>query len=249
MLARLNADLDSRTGPRSKRTPDLQPSENTADRIEKLMAGDGFRTWGLVIYRCTYKSDTDWNEFLRRVNFTVRRTLEEYNGLDMMDSYEPIVMEDKDFDGAITSAIRDHFKQWVVTACEREQGIPWKLAQNAKSPRYNFCIMVDEEALQSVLSTSAPDNPTGHAEINKTAYVKLVNRKWPGYLAEYVDEELAEIPDEDDHQEPIEGCKLEDVGWMKVLYDYVQLDATLGMHSTDDWRVQYYRPPEVGFQF
>ncbi|KAL4976300.1 hypothetical protein BDW66DRAFT_135592 [Aspergillus desertorum] len=75
MLARLNAHLDSRTGPRSKRTPDLKPSENIADRIEKLLAEDRLCTWGLMVYRCTYRSDDDWNEFLRRLNLTVRRTL------------------------------------------------------------------------------------------------------------------------------------------------------------------------------
>ncbi|KAL4815674.1 hypothetical protein BDW67DRAFT_185676 [Aspergillus spinulosporus] len=146
-------------GPRSERTPDLEPSENIADRIEKLLADDGFRTWGLLIYRCTYKRDTDWAEFLRRLNFCVRDTLERYNGLDLLESYAPIVLQDKAFDGT-TLAIRDHFKQWVTTASEQEQGVPWEEAQRAELPRYKFCVVVDEEVLQSVFSIPAPDDPT-----------------------------------------------------------------------------------------
>ncbi|KAL4774451.1 hypothetical protein BDW60DRAFT_181244 [Aspergillus nidulans var. acristatus] len=86
-----------------------------------------------------------------------------------------------------TLAIHYHFKQWITTASEQEQGVPWEEAQMALLPRYKFCVMVDEEALQSVLSIPAPDDP-GQTYFNKTAYVILVNRKWPEYLAEYEDE-------------------------------------------------------------
>ncbi|KAL4971363.1 hypothetical protein BDW66DRAFT_155730 [Aspergillus desertorum] len=197
MLARLNADLDSRTGPRSKPTPDLEPSENKADRIEKLLL------------RTDSAPGAWW--------YTDAYTEATYNGLDLFDSYAPTVLEDEDFDWQLSRPFAAILNDWVVAASEREQGIPRKEAQNAKSPRYNFCIMVDEEALRPVLSIPAPDDPVpGRPMLNKTTYVILANRKWPQYLAEFEDEKLAEISDEDNSQEPIEGCTLEDVGWMKL---------------------------------
>ncbi|KAL4941173.1 hypothetical protein BDV06DRAFT_223401 [Aspergillus oleicola] len=123
------------------------PYENKADLIEKLLTDDRFSKLGLIIYRCTCKSDSDWEGFLRCLNFCVRDTLEYYNGLDILDSYAQTVLEDKAFNGAAISAIRDHFNQRVLTASEREQGIPWEEAQFARSPRCKICIMVDEEAL------------------------------------------------------------------------------------------------------
>ena len=79
-----------------------------ADVIKKNMLDDGFRTWGLVIYRCTYKSKSDWEQFTCRFLYHVRQTLEYHGGLDMIDSFVPIVIEDKKrFDGGIPSIVRD----------------------------------------------------------------------------------------------------------------------------------------------
>jgi hypothetical protein len=73
------------------------------------MLGDGFRSWGDVVYRCTYKSDSDWEEFMRRFLFHVRRTLEDYDGLNMLDSFMPTtVIDDKPrFDGVTPAIVRD----------------------------------------------------------------------------------------------------------------------------------------------
>ncbi|KKK16818.1 hypothetical protein ARAM_005493 [Aspergillus rambellii] len=85
----------------SKRTPWMSFDSNPADVIENNMLTWGYRTWGLVIYRCTYKSDADWEEFMSRLLYQVRSTLEVYDGLDMLDSFRPTVMGDKTrFDGA-----------------------------------------------------------------------------------------------------------------------------------------------------
>ncbi|KAL4971078.1 uncharacterized protein BDV14DRAFT_194856 [Aspergillus stella-maris] len=110
--------------------------------------------------------------------------------------------------------------------------------------------MVDKQALQSVLNVPAP-NPDDYMQThsNGIQYVILVNRRWPEYLAEYEDEELAAIPYEFDNDKPLEGCKRHDVGWMKVAYGYAQIQATLDVHTVDHWRIQYRQPPEIGFQF
>ena len=111
----------------SKRTPWLPLIFNEPDIIERNMQDDGFQCWGITIYRTTYKSGSDWEEFLRRFLRRVRKTLAYYDGLDVWDSFAPMVMEDKtQFDGATSPLIRDAFKEWAVTACETEQGWTYK---------------------------------------------------------------------------------------------------------------------------
>src|SRR6202034_3033708 len=69
----------------SRRTPKYSTHNNNADNIERYLQEDGHRTWGFVIYRCTYESDDDWDRFMG-LRDQIRCTLEIYNGLDMMDS-------------------------------------------------------------------------------------------------------------------------------------------------------------------
>jgi hypothetical protein len=61
----------------SQRTPELPTNHNTADHIERYLQTDGHRTWGFVIYRCTYDDDDDdeWNEFMERLRYRIRQTL------------------------------------------------------------------------------------------------------------------------------------------------------------------------------
>ncbi|KAL4809775.1 hypothetical protein BDV18DRAFT_129663 [Aspergillus unguis] len=230
---------DPPTNP-SKRTPDRSTFNNEADTIERLLQHDKFRSWGLVIYRCTYTSNSDWDELMRRLCFCVTEMLKWHNGLDMLESFAPTVLEDTRFDGATTATVRDHFKQWVVTACQKEQGIAWQDAQYAESPRYKYCLMIDEEAMQSVLEVDMDRL----IWLNDSAYVKLIRRDWPDTFED--GEELAAAPSVMDDQEPIEGCTLNDVGWMKVRADRAQMESHFHM---PDWKTQYFRPPEIAFQF
>lgn len=224
----------------------MSRNHNEADWIERYLEADGFRTWGLVIYRCTYKSNSNWEEFMHRFLWHVNKSLEFYNSLDLLDSFSPKVLEDKAlFDDATTSVIREHFKQWAVTASQEEQGVPIERAEWAESGRYKFCFMVDEEALQSVLN--APP-PLGNLP-NETGFVILINRGW---VPEELDEdELAayDSPPPEDDCEPLEGCTLEDVGWMRVRYDRAMMEASVFVRDNHDWRTQYMRPPEIGFRY
>jgi hypothetical protein len=36
---------------------------NEADRLEALLDKDRFKTWGFVIYRCTYQDNPGWENF------------------------------------------------------------------------------------------------------------------------------------------------------------------------------------------
>ncbi|RAH81634.1 hypothetical protein BO86DRAFT_389384 [Aspergillus japonicus CBS 114.51] len=157
----------------SKCTPWRRFNSNPADVIEKHMLDWGHRTWGLVIYRCTYSSDADWEEFMSRLLYRLRSRLEHYyDGLDMLDSFQLTVMDDKArFDGANPDAIRGHFDEWAPAACEAEQGILPTVARYMCIARYGLCIMVDEEALRSVLAIPHEDLDTR----SSTGFVILVH--------------------------------------------------------------------------
>jgi hypothetical protein len=100
---------------------------------------------------------------------------------------------------------------------------------------------VDEEALDSVVHKSRA--PWGEIPGNIVGYVKFINKEWEPYdPVEYEDEyeRLAEDP-----EEPIEGCTLHDVGWMKVRYDMVMVSQYNYLRDSLAWEYEYRRPPQL----
>jgi hypothetical protein len=199
---------------------------------------DGHRIWGLVIYRCTYKSDADWDEFMKRLRGCTRHTLEFYQAPELMDSLGLTVLEDRAlFDGATTSTVRNHFRKWAETAVETEQG---EGAGQGNAQRYRYCLHVDEEALESVVR-KAPA-PWGEIRYNDVGYVNFIDKDWEPYDPVYYEDEVDRLVE--DPEEPIEGCTLHNVGWMKVHYDSVMVDKYLNMRDQLAWDLEYRRPPE-----
>lgn len=219
----------------SRRTPELSTNLNTADHIERYLQADGHRTWGFVIYRCTYDSDDEWNEFMERLRYRIRQTLEFYNGLDLIDSLSLTVIEDREkLDDVEASVVREHFKTWAETALQREQGAQAHMQsefQAWESQRYLYCIQVDAEVLESVVHwAEAPPAIDARSE----GFVKIISRYWEPYGAR----------DRDPPQEPIEGCTEDDVGWMMVDYTNVVAFYHL-LRSRHFWYSVYKRPPKV----
>lgn len=141
-IARARAEHDSPINP-SKRTPDMDTCLNTVDRLEKLLQEAGFKKWGFAIYRCTYKSDSDWAEFMRRYRRLVSCSLDYYGGLDMPESFEPTVHEDRVlFECAASATIREHFQEWAMRTFQEEGGASAELVKfdNIHATRYRFCI-------------------------------------------------------------------------------------------------------------
>jgi hypothetical protein len=221
----------------SRRTPEFSTISNTADNIERCIQRDGHKTWGFVIYRCTYDSDEEWNEFMERLRYHIRRTLEFYNGLDLMDSLDLTVIEDREeLDDVEASVVREHFRTWAETAPQREQGQPQaRIRPNEReeweSQRYLYCIQVDAEVLNSVVHwAEAPPSTDFRSE----GFVKIVSRYWEPLGAR----------DRDPPQEPIEGCTEDDVGWMIV--DYTKVVTLYDrLRDRNDWYGEYRRPPNV----
>jgi len=227
---RFTALLQSQPPPQSpsRRTPQFSTHNNNADNIERYLQEDGHRTWGFAIYRCTYESDSDWQEFIRRLRYRIEQTLKFYNGMDMMDSLSFTVIEDKSIlEGARTSTVREHFKQWAATAPQQEQGTGPALSQ-----RYRYCVMMDNSALDSVVHNApAP----AESDMTSKGFVGLVWKDW----------KPASPDAREEVEEPIEGCTQHDVGWMRVAYQ----DAMVGMYyylrDLNEWYREYRRPPQV----
>lgn len=149
----------------SPRTPDRETTSNTADNIERQLQQDGHKIWGFVIYRCTYESDRDWAVFMQRLRQNTRKSLERCNGIDMLESLDIPVMEDRGlFDGLHPSDVLEHFAQWTVTAPLREQGVEARQFESSK--RYHYCLHVDKEALQSVLQCGQSTPASSFSYVN-----------------------------------------------------------------------------------
>lgn len=166
---------------------------------------------------------------MERFRAEIRSTLEVYNGLDMLDSLSmTVISEQTALDDASTSAVRDHFKQWAATTAPREQETGPALSQ-----RYRYCIQVDEDALKSVILGPAPENPS---LINDESFVNLI---WADWVPADPD------GDEEDEEPEIEGCTLNDVGWMTVSYQSIMVDLYCNLRDLNAWYIEYRRPPEI----
>ncbi|KAJ5114043.1 hypothetical protein N7456_002577 [Penicillium angulare] len=214
----------------SPRHPYYNANRNIADKIERWLGEDGHRAWGLVIYRSTYKSNTEWEKFMHRLLADTTESLESMAGPGLLDNLALTIFEDLErFDNASTTVIRDHFKQWVSTAILVEQGpeidtIPLRAI---RSQRYRYCIQITQEMVDSVLGGKSESMPI----------VRIIRRDWEEY-SPYQDGFRLE-----DVEEPIEGCTLEDVGWMNVPFESVMFQTYSYLRG--EWETEYRRPPWI----
>ncbi|KAJ6092404.1 hypothetical protein N7467_004373 [Penicillium canescens] len=222
---------------RSKRDPTMSSDFNEADLVEKLLKEDGFTTWGFVIFRCTYHNDADWENFMARMVGAVSEDLKGSNGLDLLDTFAPTVLEDPSFEGATVATLREHFHQWKKTALKEEQGVSEDYTP--KNGRYRFFIAVNQEAMESVLNT-----PLGGFEEYKSGHVRIVNAEWKWTFVPEEDSEDEDISEPEEF-EPHEGCTEDDVGWMNIRWRIVQLTGFHKITEIDDWQAYYVRYPGI----
>ncbi|KAJ5766906.1 uncharacterized protein N7511_004522 [Penicillium nucicola] len=194
------------------------------DQIDEELRGNGLRAWGFVIYRCTYQSQAAWDEFICRLLTNTYETLEEMEAPEILENFALTVIEDSgSLDGATTTTVRRHFQQWVENAVPDEHGT----SRILKSHRNQYCLQITQDVLDSVLT---PKKNGG--------VVRLIREVWKEYDPYDGGERL------EDEFEEIEGCTLEDVGWIKVpFYDVMFLcwEELAG----ECWEYEYRRPPEI----
>jgi hypothetical protein len=178
----------------SKRDLTIQTRSNGADNLERLLEKVGFKTWGFVIFRCTYQNDSDWGKFMAHFLRPVLEYLEYYKGLDLLGKFAPTVLENRSFEGATVAVLRDHFNQWAMTALREEQG--FQNGHRGGAGRYKFFVVVNQEALESVLNAPDDDEDTG--------FVRLVQAGWQP--EELDQDELREQNGPEPEEEPLKGC-------------------------------------------
>jgi hypothetical protein len=252
-----------------------------ADKVRDLIDFYGVKKWGWVIYRCTYGDDAAWHQFIERLHaYHTEEVLgDRFNAEDLVPSYDWIVQEDPaTLDGATKDEVRRRFKQLRTSLIEAE--VPSDLEHDkivtlaAESPRYNFCIHVGAEALESVLRegftyTTATNPTTSHVtlvradgfwempdfdrfdwakhEAEKEAEKTQGRESSDGTIEEDGDdddEDDYEDDEYDDHEAEIEGSRLHDVGWMKVRADSL-VHAYSVLQKVVMWDRLYKRPPQV----
>ncbi|OCK76954.1 hypothetical protein K432DRAFT_251937, partial [Lepidopterella palustris CBS 459.81] len=214
-----------------------------SSEIRASMQRQSHRKWGFIIYHCTYASDSAWTRFMALLNQRARESLEEEDALDLLATLDLSARDDRVlFDGADKSSVRDHFNAWLTSeeaAAAAEQADAWG---RPRGVLYAFPIHVDTAALESVVGESV-DRP-------EEGYVNLINSYWAMPDPETYDfEGNGKVRGEDDPtdegEEPVEGCRLWDVGWMKAdIFDLVP-----GKYATLLQPGRYYtcykRPPVV----
>lgn len=162
---------------------------------------------------------------MARLHKRVEKYLVYYNGLDLLDRFAPTVLEDRSFEDATAVSLREKFNEWAKTAIKEEQGIDPSHLWRVQNGRYRFFMMVDQKALDSILS--ALD------DIRK-GFVRLVNAEWEP-------EEL----DEDELAERGGPDPKEDVGWMNICWSDSQMPGYVTLGDPLRWDRYYSHPPEV----
>jgi hypothetical protein len=120
---------------------------------------------------------------MERLRYHIRATLEFYNGQDLLDSLGLPVIEDREeLEGVDAFVVREHFKSWVESAPQLEQGTTQAHIQSWfqiwEFQRYLYCIQVDAEVSESVVyKAEAP--PANDAR--SAGFVKIVSRYWELY--------------------------------------------------------------------
>ncbi|KAJ5523810.1 hypothetical protein N7494_010460 [Penicillium frequentans] len=163
--------------------------------------------------------------------------------MDLLSHHQLLINDDiKKFNGATSHDIRDHFNAWVTYQLPQIVGSPEVLKyllsndnnglgpQYFLSPRYNFCLFVDDFCLDSLEffenSSSGP-------------VVKILSKPWGNLTLQ--EREYKIHPEWHDGETDDE---FEMVGWMYTpIHSYVRWFDTLEVPS--NWEAFYVRPPTM----
>ena len=233
-----------------------EPGPATRKEIADSIAGAspprGHKYWGLTIFRCTYSNDAAWSRIMEFIESHVHETLESYDADDLKRSLRMTVHSEASIlNGASKELVRERFKAWITSEDVRQElvsldGQQTSISEVDKTPRYEYCLHVDQGALDSIID---PEKQLAKEDAGIRGYVNLIDANWEMPDAgERAAQLRIDDPEEDDPlddgEEPIDGCKLYDVGWMKVSViglmpgGYAKLRMRL-------WEENYVRPPAL----
>lgn len=252
VLSQLSPPFSSSTATKSRYSSHVEQIRNNLQRFR-------YDKWGFVIYRCTYDDDVAWKCFLEILYERTRNALDREDGSDLKASLNLKIQDDKtNLNGATKDKIRTLFLTWLSSdeAKTEQSQLSKELRQELstgrttmlnRAPRYTYCLQVDAAALESVIN-KAPRPP--EPDFDGIGYVNLIHAEWKKPdPATYDNEDNGLDPETDDPTddgEPeVEGCKMEDVGWMKVsVYRLVPSLYSI-LQKSGGYYTVYTRPPQV----
>lgn len=213
--------------------------------------------WGFLVYRVYYGDDEAWERFM----YILNRTTDDFLDDSLAKPHIAPLLEWTEmqnrtaFDGASKDEIREHFRTWILTRSVERDGPGVEGNQIImRSPRYQACLYVNKEAMESATLTEHPLlwRPT-RPQIEVKGRVILINSElfyelWPH--PEPTQEELDEIEEEEWAEEeypPIDGNTGLDVGWMYISLHFASVAYDTMSENMDTWseRWFYRRPPAV----
>jgi hypothetical protein len=116
------------------------------------------KEWGLVFYRCTYKSQEKWDKFMSIIQELAKEYLKKDKDQDLWENLKWTVIEDPKLDRADYMEVSRWFGEWVKTELTREEFKNEALVDGrtlddyysaVNFPRHEFFLYVDEEVLDS----------------------------------------------------------------------------------------------------
>ncbi|KAF2175366.1 hypothetical protein K469DRAFT_756269 [Zopfia rhizophila CBS 207.26] len=118
---------------------------------------------GFVVYRCAYKDDAEWNQFMEYLNTHTRHNLESGGIGDLYSRLDWNVQQDLSLDGASKKKVREEFRKWINEEHEINLGMP----------RHRACVMADQDSVESVVKDPMP--PEEH-DMFGVKWVRLISR-------------------------------------------------------------------------
>lgn len=115
----------------------------------------GLRSWGFRIYRCTYDNDAAWARYVGILENELAEGLDATGSDYMLTPYhEWTIVEDREaLDGASKADVRALFREWSEARSVARDGPGADhelIAAAGLVARYEACIMVDKECLDSM---------------------------------------------------------------------------------------------------
>ncbi|KAK5673985.1 hypothetical protein LTS10_013244 [Elasticomyces elasticus] len=225
-------------------------------RIKRAFRNLGHKHWGFTVYRCTYGDDSAWEQLMTRLHRCVRKSLGPPGVEELIEFLDMRVHEDAELDGASKDVVRSRFKTWVATEAGEERlsadAAPVVIESYGTvgtTPRYRYCLQVDEVALRSVVpilqDTLISDETIDMRDPG--GFLNLIDANWALPTEEEAEEMRRELEVEDpcdEGFEAVDGCKMQDIGWMRIGIMTVMPDF-YSQVLNGDWEHSYVRPPDV----
>lgn len=210
-------------------------------RIRRRLERSNHDKWGFVIYRTTYGDNEAWERCKEIIIDRTRWQIRESEAPELLQSLKWTFFEDcQAFEGATTCMLRRHFKSWAKANWRLEQ----PRGRTDSGQRYQFFLRVDRDVLESIIHAPGVGEKLPWLE---AGHIDLVDALWRSQL-ERVDTDTEEIDMPDLDFEPVEGCREEDVGWMRVPAERIGLEMYSTFCEHNVWYIYYERPPAMAWE-